>query len=976
MTKTTVAAALSNALQYIYNPESLADLALDTLIDMQNPDNTKELSDPADPVVYTIEQAALMAHAAVEHDWNSMNKVYPGLAATMGDLYRHMSDKDYPDIFSQPASTHLLLLLNKEELYKHAVPPNGTNVRRIVIARDSQITVDGYVFTLQYPIEIRVLPSGGLQIVQLGTVKSPIRVLDTNTVDWSYMSRELNGVAYECVAIRVPVMQYAISTTTFPLTPGISFKQQLTFTDRFYLARVWMRQSTTWTELAITHSQVIVDIAKPTAQLMVSDQTLQVKIPDIYVRNGIVSGEIRVDVYTTKGVISLDITGHKSDAFQFAARDYNDEIDSTLKTPFESLTFKQFYSPEIISGGRIPLTFSELRDRVIDNAVGSKLNPISEKQLRLALNDLGYTVDLSIDMAPARIFHVSKELAASTVTDLTTPCGTTNAYIRTKLEDLVKHRSVYDNGQRVTIGPRTLYVDDSNVFKVHDRTVDDLLMMPAVERSEYMNDNRLFFSPFYYVLDTNSEIFESRPYELDTPKLVSKEFVETNIALELDIAIGECTIERHADGYLVRVITRTSQEVKNLKDSQIETQLCYKARSNDSWSRVDGVLVGFYGDEKPERVYDFLIKSNMDLDKNHDLIVSNFTVSNGQLANQPMELTNAFHIVFGVNQYTTPGYKASDIDAILSPKTDTSKGVTHERLNVVLGSHLKMLWSNGRPETGGAVYATYSTDVIAKYQKTMYAKNLDGTYVTQVVDGIKRLVVEHEIGDVMYEPDGVTPIIQYPAGSNVIENGKPVLLNPRGIVRRLEMFLLDGRFAVCDDPQVLSYMTAVKQDLLKSILFDLEAINKTKLEQTDLFIYPRNNMGKVWVRYADNTRNQIPAELEFLFTLSVAESVRTDPVLTASIKESIRTTIMTLLQDTTVSVSKTLDTIRQVIKEHVVDIEMEAFGIKKDQKVYTLTNPKDQLTMGKIAYVTKEGRVSIRDDMRISWGRLDEDLKK
>lgn len=976
MTKTTVSDAMQNVLQYIYNPEALADVALDTLIDMRNPDGSMELSDPADPVVYTIEQAALLAHAAVEHDWNCMTNVYPGIATTMGSLYRHMSDKDYPDLFSQPASTVLLMLLNKEELFKHAMPPYGTSVRRIVIPRDTQFVVDGYTFTMQYPIEIRILPSGGIQVVQLGAIKSPVRLLDTNNVEWHDTSKEVNGKPYECIALRIPVMQYLIYTVTWPLTAGISFKQSVTFVDNFYMARVWMRRDKSWVELAVTHSQVIIDIAKPTAMLMLDGQTLQVKIPDIYVRNGVVSGEIRVDIYSTKGVMSLDVTGHNSDAFATALRDYNGETPSELVTPFERLTFKQVYSPEVIIGGRAPLPFNEIRSRVVDNAIGPKLTPISEKQLTLTLNDMGYTVDKSIDTVTARIFHVSKELTPSNVNDLTTPCGTTNGYVRTRFDELVKHKSVYDNGQRVTVGPRTLYVDDANNYRVHDRSVDDVMMLPPVERTVYMNNNRLFFSPFYYVLDTNSDIFESRPYELDTPVLTSKEFMDTNITLELDIAIGECMIERHAEGYLVRIITRSSQVVKDLKDDQIEVQLCFKSRSSDTWSRMDGKLVGYWGAEKPERVYDFVIKSNMDIDKNHDLIVNNFTVTNGQAAHVPMELTSTLSIVFGVNRYTTPNFKTSGIDRIMSPKTDSSKGVTHEVLNVVLGHHLRLLWANGRPETGGEIYARYPTDIVAKYETVTYKKKPDGTYVTQDVNGVKRLVVEHEIGDTMYEPDGVTPIIRYTAGTPIIENGKNVLINPRGIVRRLEMFLLDGRFAVCDDPAIGEYMRIVKRDLLKSVLFDLEALNKSRLEQTDIYVYPRNNMGKVWVRYADNTKNQIPAELEFLFTLSVTEATRTDPVLTAKIRETIRTEVMTLLKDTTISVSKTLDSVRKLIKEHIVDIEMEAFGPNKDQKVYTLTNPRDQLTMGKIAYVTQEGRVSLRDDMRMSWGRLDEDLKK
>lgn len=969
-----IATTLNNYVSYIYNPEALSDVALDYLQSMSDPDAQITLSDPSDPVVATLEQCALMTHAAVNHEWWCMTKTYPRLAQTMADLYRHMSDKDYDDIFNLPVETYGLLVLNKEEIFKYAVPPDGANIRRLVIPRDSSFQVDGYTFTLQYPVEIRVLPSGGLRIVQLNDTVSPLRTLDTNVIDWQYRTISIDNSQYEVVALRIPVMQYKVSTVTSPIVAGMSFNETISYIDKYYTVRVWMqRKAGTWVELKKTYSQIAIDPTDPTAVVTLGDNAISVSIPDIYVRTGLVSGSIRIDVHTTKGAITLDLTGHSSDSFELALADLNNETPDIYVAPLKRLSFLQVYSPDTIDGGRNALSFAELRDRVINNSVGPKVLPISADQLKVALKDLGYTSDLYIELQGTRIYHATRDLLASTIDTVSTPCGTTNGIVRTSFDELIKLPTVYNNDNRVTLGPKTLYEDVSNNYQVYGLSIDQLAAMTPSERVDHLNNHRLFYTPFYYVLDTNSEVFEARPYELDTPSITSKEFVTTNIALELDIAIGDCTVARHASGYCVRIITNTSDSVKKLSDGQLEAQLCFKSRSSDDWSRINGVLVGYY---EGERVYDFILATDMDLDKNHDLIITNALVNGSTVADQAMPLTTELNIVFAVNQYTTPRYQPSTIDSLLVGATKTSKGVTHEILRVTLGHYLATLWSNARDELGGASYLKYPADVIARYDSVVYKKD-NGLYVTELdANGNKRLVIEHQVGDIRYEADGTTPVIQHRAGTVVYDRGVPVIENSRKLIRRLELYLLDARYALCNDPNVVSYMAKLKTDLLQGILVDLTAVKSKLLPETDIYLYPRNNMGKIWVRYSDNTKNQIAAELNFIFTLSVTETVRKDSVLVTKITKTIRSVISTLLEDTTVTVSKVLEAVRSKISDYIVDIEMEGFGVDKDQKVYTLINAKDKLTIAKTAYVTTDGYVSLKDDIRMGWGRLDEDLKK
>src|SRR5699024_10431574 len=128
--------------------------------------------------------STLFANSARKDEF--LNRVqYPELSQTREDLYRHMSDVDYINVFSSPSTTKLLLVFHKDEILEKAIPSGDSGMRKLVIPRHTKIMAGEIPFTLQYPIELRVLPHGGIQTVYDNSKPSPLMTLESNQVPYS-----------------------------------------------------------------------------------------------------------------------------------------------------------------------------------------------------------------------------------------------------------------------------------------------------------------------------------------------------------------------------------------------------------------------------------------------------------------------------------------------------------------------------------------------------------------------------------------------------------------------------------------------------------------------------------------------------------------------------------------------------------------------------------------------------------------------
>lgn len=952
----------SRLVEYAHNPAASQELLLNQL--KSNIDTAVEVLDPSDPVVYLAEMGVTIGHACMEHDRMLLPKIYPALASSTDDVYRHMSDKDHIDIFHQPSSTVMYLLLSKNDVMNKAVPRDVAGVRRLIIPRDTEYTVAGYTFTQQYPIQIQVLEYGALRIVWDTSIESPVNSVASNSLDWEVVN--LPNSPDELLRISIPVKQYKITTYNDTISPGLGWSQSFRHPNKMYLVRVFVRNDSNWKEIAVSYSSQIYDSTVPTAVVRIGTGVANVSIPEVYINNRSVRGDIRVDIYSTHGELSLSLGNYMPEDYSMAMIDISGELNKSYYTPLETFSILQPYSDNTTVGGRDALTFRQLRDIVIDNATGPRKLPISGQQLETAARALGMEVTRPIDYVTGRIFHASAKMPKSTIPTVSSPIGTVSLPLDFSDARLSALPSVRNNGLRKTITPDTLYEVRQTNLEFSDQTATTLRYLRNHDLVAYINKHRLLYSPYHYVVDTNSDTLSVRPYHLGLPKITNRRFVLSNETTGIDVVTGDYTITKNDSAYVIRIITKSRKEYQSIPDEQCFVQLSFVPRGyDDVYAHIDGVLVGSMDGE---RVWEFTLSTNYDIDRNDELIVGGMRIVGDNVTPVPIPLDAEFNIVYGVEDIYPDGYRRSSIDDIVKrPKRDVI-GVTHEQLTVGLGKSLKLLWAKSRPITGTIRYQRHMEDVYATHPEDVVSS-------VDVVTGPDGDVLEFTYAHRKDDPilvDG-NPVIKYYAGDVVKDNmGSPVVENGRHILYRCNICVFDARYLFATTPEAVAYRDSVNNYIATVVTDTLPNLRSQLLERTHIFFKPKTSMGEIEVRVGDGSIRYVSAEFRFFVKYYLTTAARRNMELLKVLSATTRKTISEILGgNITVSVSDITTALKTVLGDAIVSVEVGKLGPDNDIDIYTVLTPTAEPTISKRLEVGAEGAIEIHDDITISYLRHD-----
>ena len=272
----------------------------------------KVVVDPTNPFVFLLEAASANASACLNQTERMMRKMYPSLAGGYEDVYHHMSDTDYLERFSTPSRTVMTMMLSLDEVKQKAVIENDASVRRLTIPRFTRFSVADTPFTLMYPIDIRIMRHGGFRITYNDDVPIDVDVLDTNLVDW----RVVNMSGTEWLTIDIPIKQLDISRVNGPVNRATGFSKTYNIPDKFHYCQAYNRVGDEWVKINVTHNEVVHNPNKPTLVLKVMDNNVKVTIPQIYLNARSINDMIRIDFYTTKGELTMDLSGYGMGAFE------------------------------------------------------------------------------------------------------------------------------------------------------------------------------------------------------------------------------------------------------------------------------------------------------------------------------------------------------------------------------------------------------------------------------------------------------------------------------------------------------------------------------------------------------------------------------------------------------------------------------------------------------------------------------------
>lgn len=960
----TVNQLLNQVLAFQYNPSLIQRAVLQTLTDVTN--GTIEVVDPTNPFVFCLESSAVLTSAFLSKNETNTRRQYPYSAQTPEDLYVHMSDIDYLNRFAVPSSTRFSILLPEEEVLLKMVTDPSTGIRKLVIPRNAYFTVGDIDFSIQYPIEIRQLAHGGLQVVYDATISSPLQALVTNVI-YSEIRQDASGVRW--IYFEFDTQQFNILSQTGTLNAATDYSVNVVLSDQYYYTRVYVESvSKGWTEIKTTHTDQIYDPATPTAVLKVVNNQVTVSIPQLYTSTGLLNMSVRIDVYQTRGPLSLIMYSYPYSAFTATWRAI-DIADQTVYTaPLKTFRTIIPYSDQVVSGGSNAVAFETLRLQVINNTLGTQSLPITNVQIASALAPLGYDVVKNIDSITNRVFLATKAMPIPINSKLITAAASSIETVSLTVTNAVLLTSIRDNGTSITITPDTLLTNTNGVVSlVPSAQVARLLSLDVTNRALVVTNGNYLYTPFHYVVDMASNELQVRPYYLDSPVIETKLFIAENDTTLLQVSTGSFSITRDATGYVLTIVTNSSAEYRSLPDNECFAQLAYVPAGEKDRAYLNGTQQGL--STTNERIYTFNLSTNFDVDANDNLQLQQFLLYTTEPRLTGANLLTDFDVLYSTSAALGSQHAVNTVDAyvgrFLLPVQIA--GITHETLRVRFGYALTNLWARARSVVSSVPYKKWTVNVPRTYPTDVYLRDSNNSAITIDATGHPHSTLLHRAGDPVLDALG-QPSYQYQIGDVMLDGSNmPIPTDVRSLLRQIDLMLIEGVYRFATDLAAVNYRETLTQTVVSQLMNDFTTINSDVLEQSRVYFYPKTTLGTFDVMVANGLIQSISAGQAFVVTLYVSALVYANIDLRLSLNKATTVVIAGQLTESVVSVDSISAALRTQYGLDVISVQISGLGGSLALPTFTILNDGHRCSIAKRLVALADQSLIVEEDITVNY---------
>ena len=959
---------LSDISKYKFNPSNIQRVILDHLDAIT--DGKINIVDPSTPFVFLLEMSAVNASAAMTENIINLRRQYPVLSQSVDEIYPHMSDKDFVNLFATPPKANFTFMIQKVSLLNRLVDVPIENCKKVTLPRNTQVKFDNYVFSLQYPIDIRQFPNDEIQVSYDTNKVSPLQALSTNIIP-KIIKKDKEG--NEWLSFTVEMQQFDIVTTHFALQDATVFQEEISYNDAYYYCRVFYKKdnNTVWTEMKTTLTDQVYDPYRPTAVLRPNDvtKTLNIFIPPIYMTSGLIDGNLRVDIYETKGNLNLDTSNYLLTSFSTVLLAVDEENDTNDYTAAMSNVTFLAYTNDFVSGGSDAITFKELRENVINNSIGYFEQPITNVQLVATAKKDDFTIVKNVDVVTNRMFLATRDLPAPTNGALITPANVTVGTLVTDMALLRAADSVKDNGDRLTILSKTLYNSQNGVLKIVEQSsAQAIKALSQLTLCANVNDNNYLYSPFYYVLDNTSNEFEVRAYHLDQPSIDNLSFISQNPTAGMSVNTNTFAVRKTDTGYQIVVEVSSNSFYKELNDDYLQAQLSFLPVGEVNYAFINGVLEGT-NSETGERIFSFTLDTEFDIDRQHNMVMTNFEMFANEFTLTKTPLKHTFRLHYTTNSvplnYVT---SAADnhIGRFLLP-TDTI-AVTEETIDVTFGYTLDNLWRRSRSVASGDIFETYTTDVPMVYEEDVFTTDADtGSIFSFAQNGDLVYTILHHAGDVVHDEQG-NIVYKHRVGDVKLDiHGDPINRSSVYTERHIDLVLVDGAYYFATDSSYQNYRDEIATVINTWVTDNLVGVEDVLLDKSEIYFYPTSAIGLVSVMIDKDTEEQIEARQTFDVVLYVSETVYNDSRIRQQLETITIQTLNTSLQKTIVSISDIVVALKTIYGNSVVSFKVSGLGGESNYETIAIKNENQSLSLNKTLRVQDDGTLIVGESVNISF---------
>ncbi len=892
---------------------------------------------------------------------------YPKRAQISTDLYRHMSDFDYLNMYATPCSCKIQLTLNKKYLVDNAVSYND-NYKLVIIPKYTVFTIGRFKFGIHYDIWLKINKvTNSIIAVWDAEDTNPLYSISQNLITTTL--ENYSGV--ELIKLQLPTQQFTRSIVNETLVSRTGFSKTYDFNYKFWAVRVWTILDGNYVELSQSLAKDVYDTSVATAILQVNNEssTFTITIPQIYFTNGLIGKKLYMEVYTTFGELDDDISSISTAAVS-ATFNLNLVSDTTYSKILKSTpTIDVLPLQTKLTGGGNGYDFDNLRDRVV-NQNFYKTVPITPQEIELYFSDNGYTdynVIKYLDNLTDRIYHAHKTLTDNNGDVF----PTTNAYVNISPTLIEGVSSIITNNDGTyTIMPSTLYLYSDGALSatpLTDEEINYFSTLSSLDLIDEFNNNNYTFSPFHLHILNSDRYPKAVSYNLMSCNAQQLTFTESNESIASQIVVYAVSIVHNnagTGGYTIELAATKSDDILTIPEDQIYIYIStYTAEGH-----VAGVRATYARTEDNFFIYTFDLKTDYWFNEDGDLNITNLTSAN---ITQPfmIHLEDKYFITSMISKDYLDGSNdnfnyVADLEEEL---LDTYTVLLRQSVILHLGRSLKNIVSNDINLTTSATeYATWEVDVPLTYTETVYARDENNNIKYSIVDGSVVLEVLHNIGDVSLDDTG-QPYLKHKKGTVKYDNsGNPIVKTDRNIVYQVSMMQFDAKIQLSTNPDHITFRNTLS-DTLETYFTAVEAVQNQLLERTYIYFRPTKTFGSCKFSIGDQLVKKYNLAIKFSAKYYIKDFVKDNEVLLANIKKVTIDEITTQLETKHICMVSIFETIREKLSDYVVDIDV--YGIDGISTLQTLVVAEDdvQPTIATKLVLDRSNNILLEKDIEIDY---------
>jgi len=666
-----------------------------------------DIVDPTNPFMMLLEASCVTAAGSTINHINTLGKLYPRLGSKKEDTYRHLSDAELTNMFTVPAEAKIVFMINVANLKQYGYRPSGANYVTMTLPEYTEVTVSNTTFTLLNDINI-ILYDDNEIFVEQQISNLDIGVKDIGIIQ-PYINSGTDGVSWIMFETIVKQVKRRLFKDTIIIADGYNRKIQLT--DQYFYSNVsYKNESTAGEYVAInkSHSDEYIDPYIPTIYINHNDTDVNYKIPDIYLVEKLITGNLNIELFETKGKLYLPINKYKIQDFIITLGNYGKSEAAAVSKNIMMLATSRY----VVDGGMSEITYEELQNSIIYNTTGENDLPITDYEIKQRGKFNGFEVFKALDIITERLFIASKNISELTNDNTTTRADIFINTTKLMLNELPITDKIYTDNDIIIIKSGAVFKEeDYNVKLVSDYEINAINTLTNPEKEIYFTDKRYFITPFYYIIDKTDYVVNSRVYDMDQPVINSMKLVGKNNNMNARVNTAQGGIVTTTTGYTLAFTIVGNNDFGDIDPTKIFAQLAIPIAN----SNLMAYYTGQY-DFNTQRIT-FTIDTDFYIDEDNNIILTN---GDAIVSIIKTELTlNAVLHIYALDSdiIDDTGYLHSEMNFITS---DTTVVFSKEIINITLGNNIEYIWNRVNNTYSDRMYQTYPIDVPLVYEKNVY----------------------------------------------------------------------------------------------------------------------------------------------------------------------------------------------------------------------------------------------------------------